>query len=1045
MKKLFTGLMTVLVLLGINHRAAAQYCTTGLYTTYGCTDNDFINSFSTSGGSTNISTSNTGCSCACAAGYTFYSTQTHTQMAGTTVSFSLANTPNWPEGYKIWVDFDHNNAFDPTEEVYASAATIPAGGTASGSFAIPATALPGNTRLRVRCVYATTTFTSCSNHTFGEVEDYNFVVIPLTPCSGAPTAGNLYVSNNCPTIISPNGITLAGNMHIQWQQKIVCGGSWVDIPNDTGYSKTILSQTVPTQYRMYIKCLTTGQTDTAAPILISSVAPCYCTSAASSTADEEILNVTVGTQLNNSSTCTSTGGPGSILNKYSNYTTSLPAVVLNKGGYYPFSVEIGTCGGNYNNAVKIFIDFNQDGVFDPTMINYNTPNGGELVYVSPASQAGPHTESGVFQVPMSANPGIGRIRIVNVETITPSSIDPCAPYTWGETEDYATKILYAPTISGPGINSTTHIGAFCSGDNVVLNASAPGVSANYKFLWQKPNGNFIYDSTSIHLNNVQAGIAPFGNAGIYKLYVITFPCAGGTPDTSGAGDVTIAITQTPPMPIVNSNIVFCMGAPFDSIPIYGAGLTWYASPTATIGSLTTPIVNTSVLGTATYYVSQKVNGCEGPRKPVSLTVAPKPAPPSVVSPVVYCQGDVPDQLHATGINVKWYPVSTGGLGTPLTPTPGTNAQGVFTWFVTQTIAGCESNRVPVTINVNYIPNAIIAISRPYVCQYDTISITYFGNATNTADYIWSLPTGAFVSSGSGQGPLIVRFDSAGSRRVHLQVDNGGCKGPATFLDIDVRALPQLTLDMQPDACIGDIVNLAVGWSSTSIDSYNWNFDNGSQAYGVTPTGPYGLVWTNSGQKIITVVATDNDCDSRPVHDTIMIHPNPDAHINNVNNVSICAGDSILLEAIDYPNATYRWQPENFFRAEHTYREWAVVDKPSWIYLTITSEFNCKGKDSLYVDAQPCCKVVFPNAFTPNGDGKNDVFRMIKKGGTLNISVFRIFNRWGQIVFDSANDKIGWDGTCNGVPQDMDTYHYYTKYKCADGNYYEEKGEVTLIR
>jgi gliding motility-associated-like protein len=101
----------------------------------------------------------------------------------------------------------------------------------------------------------------------------------------------------------------------------------------------------------------------------------------------------------------------------------------------------------------------------------------------------------------------------------------------------------------------------------------------------------------------------------------------------------------------------------------------------------------------------------------------------------------------------------------------------------------------------------------------------------------------------------------------------------------------------------------------------------------------------------------------------------------------------------------------------------------------------------------------PTAFTPNGDNQNDIFRMIKyngtaatvgagnvvTGGTVSVSSFEIFNRWGQIVFQTADDRTGWDGTYNGVPQDVGVYSYHIRYKCADGNFYEEKGDVTLIR
>ncbi|MFH2094836.1 MAG: BNR-repeat neuraminidase N-terminal domain-containing protein [Bacteroidota bacterium] len=155
----------------------------------------------------------------------------------------------------------------------------------------------------------------------------------------------------------------------------------------------------------------------------------YCTSNATSTADEEIFNVTLGS-LNNTSNCSTTGGTGSILNEYSDYT-ALAAPSLTQGVSYPFSVEVGTCGGNYSNAVAIYIDFNMNGVFT---------DAGEQVYLSIASSSGPHTEAGSIAIPVTATPGNTRMRVICVETGTPSSISPCGTYSWGETEDYTVQI-----------------------------------------------------------------------------------------------------------------------------------------------------------------------------------------------------------------------------------------------------------------------------------------------------------------------------------------------------------------------------------------------------------------------------------------------------------------------------------------------------------------------------------------------------------------------------------------------------------------------------
>ncbi|MBL7718468.1 MAG: gliding motility-associated C-terminal domain-containing protein, partial [Flavipsychrobacter sp.] len=102
-----------------------------------------------------------------------------------------------------------------------------------------------------------------------------------------------------------------------------------------------------------------------------------------------------------------------------------------------------------------------------------------------------------------------------------------------------------------------------------------------------------------------------------------------------------------------------------------------------------------------------------------------------------------------------------------------------------------------------------------------------------------------------------------------------------------------------------------------------------------------------------------------------------------------------------------------------------------------------AKESTKLDAQACCVVSLPNVFTPNGDGKNDIFRPITTG-THAIKRFIIVNRWGTKVFETVDEGTGWDGTYNGVDQNIDTYYYILQYKC-NGKTEELKGDVTLIR
>jgi len=114
---------------------------------------------------------------------------------------------------------------------------------------------------------------------------------------------------------------------------------------------------------------------------------------------------------------------------------------------------------------------------------------------------------------------------------------------------------------------------------------------------------------------------------------------------------------------------------------------------------------------------------------------------------------------------------------------------------------------------------------------------------------------------------------------------------------------------------------------------------------------------------------------------------------------------------------------------------------------VTDANGCRINDTFSIEHVPCCFAFVPNAFTPNGDGKNDVFEM-RTTGRIRLNKMIIYNRYGQIVWGTFNQGEGWDGTQYGKPVDAGTYFYYIKYTCDSFNGPKEtelSGDLTLIR
>jgi hypothetical protein len=136
-----------------------------------------VNSFSTTGGSVNITNNNQGCSSG--NGYTYYSTLGHTTSPASTVGYSVSVGPNYPVHVYIWVDYNADGDFYDSGELVASTSYVAASATWTGSFTIPGNAAVGTTRMRIRTLYyGSSGMHPCNNLPYGEAEDYNFSILP---------------------------------------------------------------------------------------------------------------------------------------------------------------------------------------------------------------------------------------------------------------------------------------------------------------------------------------------------------------------------------------------------------------------------------------------------------------------------------------------------------------------------------------------------------------------------------------------------------------------------------------------------------------------------------------------------------------------------------------------------------------------------------------------------------------------------------------------------------------------------------------------------
>ncbi len=155
--------------------------------------------------------------------------------------------------------------------------------------------------------------------------------------------------------------------------------------------------------------------------------------------------------------------------------------------------------------------------------------------------------------------------------------------------------------------------------------------------------------------------------------------------------------------------------------------------------------------------------------------------------------------------------------------------------------------------------------------------------------------------------------------------------------------------------------------------------------------------------------------------------------------TICEDESIWLEMESLNADSYLWSDGSIFSNN-------TIQSSGWHWLDVNSE-NCgDGRDSIYVTMEDCsCEVIFPNAFSPNGDNENDVFQPVRANCNYDFYDLKIFSRWGEVVFATNDKNQSWDGFSNGKKNTVGVYVFYLKYR-SNGNKKSEQviGDVSLM-
>lgn len=250
-----------------------------------------------------------------------------------------------------------------------------------------------------------------------------------------------------------------------------------------------------------------------------------------------------------------------------------------------------------------------------------------------------------------------------------------------------------------------------------------------------------------------------------------------------------------------------------------------------------------------------------------------------------------------------------------------------------------------------------------------------------------------------------------------------------------------------NVCLNDVVSISVNGHVDEDAEMKWDFNGGDIISG-SGAGPYEVRWDEDGAKKITLSVNSKKYKA-VLDDQVNVQPAPNAEFTLAQEA--CPGEKVNIgTSTKYRNEQCTW---DFDGADIISGDDGGPYEVKWeqpgkkvVSLNLVDENGCSSLPyRAIINVQGnCCNVAIPTAFTPNGDGKNDVFRVLSVAPVVLVRL-EVTNRFNTTVLFSGNTEgQGWDGTYRGVPQDPGTYLYRVRYRCGD-KFYEKDGEVQLLR
>ena len=645
----------------------------------------------------------------------------------------------------------------------------------------------------------------------------------------------------------------------------------------------------------------------------------------------------------------------------------------------------------------------------------------------------------------------------SVETVTYTVTPTSSPQgCLGTPQTVSVAVNPSPAMTSPA--SAT----ICNGNTVNITLTSDQASA-YEWI-ASDNANTTGESLTSQTGSTLSNTI-FNNTIVVQTISYTVTPTSSPQSCAGAPQtVTVTLTPSPTMTIANT-VTICDGAAVN-IPLTStmpSTYTWIAADNAnTIGESTTlqndSLLNNTITNTSTsiqsviYTVTPSlISGtCAGIAQTVTVTVIP---PPTISSPssAAICSGETITIPLTSNVNssFSWIaadnPNTTGEsittqTGSPLINTLVNNTASIqtVTYTVTPTSSpdGCAG--VPQTLTATVYVNIVADFD--FVKIPCTNQVTFYdSSAVAPVTWLWYFDDG---DSSMLQNPSHT-YGTAGTYNVQLIASTiNGC-ADTVIVQVDFAPAIPVVVSINDTICKGNNTSLIASGGFAYLWTPSQSLSNAAISNPIASPDT-----TTTYTVSISTVDIFGDTCIRDLSTTVfVIDPSLYSIFATTDNDTLIEGQSTIIHAITDTTLAVNWLPLIGLSSSTAFNPTITPQSTTTYIVSILDSLGCPRTASVtvYVMSKECdpTDVFVPNTFTPNGDGANDILYV--RGNEITELYFAVYNRWGELVFQTSDIKKGWEGTYNGLKADPAVFAWYISAKCFNGGELKKKGNVTLVR